>query len=61
MGRKLFEKFVEKSCKVAKSGSSPEEHQDSHEESLEVAVSVDVCVVINGHFPKRLGGETCAR
>ena len=35
---------------------SPKEDQNSHEESLEVAVSVDVCVVINGHFPKHLGG-----
>lgn len=36
---------------------SPEKHQDRHEERLEVTVSVDVGVVIDGHFPKHLRGE----
>lgn len=49
-------KEEQKGDHVPKQGS-PEEHQDRHEERLEVAVSVDVGVVIDGHFPKHLRGQ----
>lgn len=40
---------------------SPEKHEHGHEESLEVAVPVDVRVVIDGHFTERLRGEESTR
>lgn len=47
---------MQKSDHVPNQGS-PEEHQDRHEERLEVAVSVDVGVVIDGHFAEHLRGQ----